>query len=115
MTGPALDAAVAAALADVYDPCSVAAGRPRSLPDMGLVLGATLVPDGTLTVRYAVTFGGCTMAPHFTAAAAERLATLPGVVRVESIVDTSFQWTTSRLRGAAPAMRGTPQAWRTRT
>ena len=110
--GMSLDAAVHAALAGVYDPCSVAAGRPLSLADMGLLLGAE--QDGaTLRVRFAVTFAGCTMAPHFLAAAEAALRALPGVDSVEARVDTGFAWTPDRM-AAAPPMRGTPQAWRTR-
>jgi metal-sulfur cluster biosynthetic enzyme len=104
-----LDQRVIDALASVHDPCSIAAGRPTSLIDMGLVLGWTL-EKGTLTVTFGVTFAGCTMAPHFTAAAARELAKLPGVDHVETVVDTSHIW-------APPApvpMRGQPQAWRTR-
>jgi metal-sulfur cluster biosynthetic enzyme len=74
---------------------------------MGLVLGWTL-DGGTLTVTFGVTFAGCTMAPHFTAAAAEALAAIPGIDRVETIVDTNHVWTPP----APIAMRGEPQAWR---
>lgn len=102
-----LDERVTAALSQVYDPCSIAAGRPTSLIDMRLVLGWTF-EAGTLTVTFGVTFAGCTMAPHFTEAAARKLAQLPGVERVETVVDTSHIWTPpTRI-----PMRGEPQAWR---
>lgn len=106
-------AAVDAALARVYDPCSVASGRPQSLADMGLVLGWSL-DDGVLTVRFAVTFAGCTMAPHFTEAARAALAGLPGVARVDTIVDTGFVWTPDRMAAPPPPLAGRPQAWRDR-
>lgn len=105
-----LDVAVRAALTRVYDPCSVAAGRPLSLVDMGLFLGAWL-EAGTLHARFAVTFAGCTMAPHFLRAAEAELARLPGVERVEATVDTTAVWSPDRL-SASPPMRGKPQAWR---
>ncbi len=107
----ALTAAVRVALADVYDPCSVAAGRPLSLVDMGLFLDARL-DAGTLHVRFAVTFAGCTMAPHFLRAAETELARLPGVERVAAVVDTTHVWSPPPL--PAPAMHGEPQAWRRR-
>lgn len=107
--GMPLDTTVRAALAGVYDPCSVAAGRPLSLVDMGLFLGARL-DGGTLAVRFAVTFAGCTMAPHFLRAAEAELATLPGVEQVVATVDTSHVWSPPPL--PPPPMRGTPQAWR---
>ena len=105
------DADVRAALAGVYDPCSVAAGRPLSLVDMGLLLDWRLAA-GTLSVRFAVTFAGCTMAPHFLRAAEAELAKLPGVERVRVSVDTGFAWTPELMPAPAP-MQGVPQAWRT--
>lgn len=103
------DDQVRAVLGRIHDPCSIAAGRPTSVLDMGLVLGWAL-DGGTLTVRFCVTFPGCTMAPHFTEAAARDLAALPGVTRVETLVDTTHQWP-----GLPPVrMTGTPQAWRKR-
>ena len=106
------DAAIRAALAGVHDPCSVAAGRPLSLVEMGLLLGWRLDGD-TLFVTFAVTFAGCTMAPHFLRAAEAELAMLPGVTRVAADVDASFAWSPDRMP-APPPMRGRPQAWRTR-
>lgn len=105
-----LDAAIAEVLDRINDPCSIAAGRPLSVRAMGLVRGWEL-HDGTLTVTFAVTFAGCTMAPHFTEAARAALATLPGVGRVETVVDTNYIWTPADMP-APPVMRGAPQAWR---
>lgn len=104
-----LGGAISAALAGVYDPCSIAAGRPSSLIEMGLVTGWSL-ENGVLTVTFCVTFAGCTMAPHFTEAARVELAKLPGVREVVTVVDTAYVW---EPRGAIP-MRGVPQAWRER-
>jgi metal-sulfur cluster biosynthetic enzyme len=104
-----LDAQVRTVLARIHDPCSIAAGRPTSVLDLGLVLGWEL-EHGVLTVRFCVTFPGCTMAPHFTEAAARDLAGLPGVERVVTEVDTTATWTPP----APVAMTGRPQAWRER-
>ena len=104
-----LDEDVRAVLARIHDPCSVAAGRPTSVLDMNLVLGWSL-DAGVLSVSFCVTFAGCTMAPHFTEAAARDLARLPGVDRVETVVDTAHEW----VPPAARPMRGVPQAWRGR-
>lgn len=112
---PAFDAGVEAALSRVNDPCSIAAGRPTSLVDMGLVRGWRLGADGTLHVTFGVTFAGCTMAPHFITAAQAELGGLPGVTRVEASVDTAFAWTSDHMRAnARPVMVGEPQAWRQR-
>jgi metal-sulfur cluster biosynthetic enzyme len=104
-----LDDRVADLLDRIHDPCSVAAGRPTSLRALGLVRGWRLA-DGVLTVTFCVTFPGCTMAPHFTEAAREALSSLPGVERVDTVVDTSVEWMPPPL---AP-MRGEPQAGRSR-
>ncbi|HEX8555302.1 MAG TPA: hypothetical protein VF695_11390, partial [Sphingomonas sp.] len=61
------DEQVRGVLSRIHDPCSIAAGRPTSVLDLGLVLGWSL-ESGVLTVRFCVTFPGCTMAPHFTQA-----------------------------------------------
>lgn len=104
-----LDEHVSAALSRVYDPCSVAAGRPTSLIDMGLVTGWT-VEDGILTVTCCVTFPGCTMAPHFAQAAREELLMIAGVANVVVTIDTGHVWTPA----ATVPMHGRPQEWRTR-
>lgn len=108
-----IDDAIRAVLGRIHDPCSIAAGRPVSVLDMGLVRGWER-EGGVLTVTFCVTFAGCTMAPHFAQAAAHDLAVLPGVERVETVIDTSFVWTPDKMRAAAPEMRGRPQAWRER-
>lgn len=108
-----LDDRIEAVLDTIHDPCSVAAGRPLSVRQMGLVRSWRMA-DGELTVTFAVTFPGCTMAPHFTEAARAALASLPGVDRVTTHVDTDFVWTSEEMDAPPPAMRGTPQAWRNR-
>lgn len=108
-----LDERIEAVLDAIHDPCSVAAGRPLSVRQMGLVRSWRL-QDGELTVIFAVTFPGCTMAPHFTEAARTALAALPGVARVVTRIDTDFVWTPEEMAAPRPAMRGTPQAWRER-
>lgn len=105
---------IRAVLGRIHDPCSVAAGRPVSVLDMGLVRGWTLDAEGTLTVTFCVTFAGCTMAPHFAQAAERDLARLPGVARVATVIDTDFVWTPELMQAPPARMRGTPQAWRER-
>ena len=102
------------ALGRVHDPCSVAAGRPKTLIEMGLVLDWRWTAPGQLHVDLCVTFAGCTMAPHFVEAARRELMRLEGAERVELEVDTNFFWTPERMSGEEPP-RGTPpepQAWR---
>ncbi|MFO6448362.1 metal-sulfur cluster assembly factor [Erythrobacter sp. NE805] len=113
LAGDVIEDEVRAVLARIHDPCSVAAGRPVSVLDMGLVRGWTL-HGGTLTVTFCVTFAGCTMAPHFAQAAERDLAGLLGVERVVTVIDTDFVWTPELMQAAAVPMRGRPQAWRER-
>lgn len=91
------DASVRAALSRVHDPCSVAAGRPKSLIEMGLVLGWELDASGHLAVRFCVTMPMCTMAPHFTEAAKDELGKIEGVHGVTCTVDAGFFWTPERM------------------
>lgn len=107
------DAMIRAALGGIHDPCSIAAGRPTNLFDMGMVLGWTLA-DGHVELRLAVTFAGCTMAPHFTEPARTALLALPGIRSAEVVVDTDFAWTPDRMARPAPVMQGTAQAWKQR-
>lgn len=109
----ALDDRIRSALAQVMDPCSVAAGRPLSLLAMGLVPGWEM-QGTTLHIRFGVTFAGCTMAPHFVEAARTLLLAIDGIEAVEAVVDTGFVWAPDRMAAPAPAMQGRPQAWRDR-
>ncbi len=105
-----LDERVSAALAGVYDPCSIAAGRPTSLVDMGLVLDVTM-EGTTLHITFCVTFAGCTMAPHFVEAARTELLKIEGVDQVETRVDTAHVWEPM----GRVELRGVPKAWRDRS
>lgn len=114
MTKKAIAADVQQALSKVYDPCSVAAGRPLSLLDMGLVRGWDVDEAGALHVTLCVTFAGCTMAPHFAQAAEAELRAIPGVRDVRIAIDTAHVWSPEEMRAPPPTMSGAPQAWRTR-
>jgi len=106
-----LDYRIRQALNEIHDPCSVASGRPTGLVDMGLVLGWQL-EDRVLSVTFAVTFAGCTMAPHFTEAARKALSAFDEFDHVNVTVDTKHVW--KRPASLKIAMRGEPQAWRKR-
>ncbi|WP_164847417.1 metal-sulfur cluster assembly factor [Sphingobium algorifonticola] len=103
--------AIAAALDRVNDPCSIAAGRPLSVRRMGLVR-AWRIEAGVLYVTFAVTFPGCTMAPHFMEAARTELLKIDGISAVETRLDTDYVWTPDVMVAPPVVMRGTPQAWR---
>lgn len=99
----ALEAAVRGCFESIYDPCSVAAGTPVSLYDMGLLKGWELSREGRLTVQLCVTFGACTMAPHFARAAEESLGQLDGVREVTVEINAGLLWSTEHMtdRGRA--------------
>jgi metal-sulfur cluster biosynthetic enzyme len=90
------------ALAAVPDPCSVAAGAPLGLLDMGLVRSWEIDADDRLTVVLDVTSAACMMAGHFVLDAETRLREIPGVrsvsVRVEPTLEWSEEWISERGR-----------------
>lgn len=92
------EARVREVLNGVVDPCSVAAGSPAGLADMGLVRRVELTPaaDGSgatdVRVVIGVTDYGCVMGAPFAMEAYKLLATLPGVGRVDVELDGEFDW-----------------------
>jgi metal-sulfur cluster biosynthetic enzyme len=96
--GHADDAAIAAALEQVVDPCSVARGTPLSLPAMGLVRRWAWADGGQLVVDVAVTAPGCGYLGGFADAAARALAGLPGVHGVTVRLDAAVVWSERLLR-----------------
>jgi metal-sulfur cluster biosynthetic enzyme len=88
---------VAETLAAVPDPCSVAAGAPLGLLDMGLVRSWQIDVDDHLAVVLDITSPACMMAGHFILDAQTRLARIPGIRSVEVRVEPSFEWSEERL------------------
>lgn len=85
-----------AALNDVVDPCSVAAGCPAGLVDMGLVSDVRVTPgdDGwQVSARLRLTEPGCMMGVSFLNAAQDRLRALPDVAAVHVSLDRGTEWT----------------------
>ena len=90
------------ALGRVHDPCSLAAGSPVSITDLGLVTGWSA--DGeTLRVSIAATGPGCTFLGKIADAARAELLTLRGVREVRVDLDTEFIWDPGRISPAARA------------
>ena len=95
MTESALEARVRAALDEVRDPCSVAAGVPAGIVEMGLVRSLEVTESrGGAEVRVAigVTEPTCLMGPSFASGARERLAAVPGVARVHVELSHELDW-----------------------
>jgi metal-sulfur cluster biosynthetic enzyme len=88
-------AEVRAALDEIVDPCSVVAGAPAGLAEMGLVREVSVgeSPAGAVVrVRIGLTEPGCMMGASFVVKARERLAALPGVARVDVELDHAADW-----------------------
>lgn len=95
---------VRAALNEIVDPCSRAAGEPAGLVDMGLVRRIEIREDGArVDVVLALTEPTCLMGFPFMRSAQERLRALPGVEHVEVSLDPSFDWTPAELSPAYAA------------
>lgn len=89
--------AARSALDEIYDPCSVAAGKPLGLDEMGLVQELRVTETGDVHVVLRTTFPGCTMIPMLAGAVEERVSDLPGVEEVTVSIDPSFTWTPAAI------------------
>lgn len=88
-------ATVMRALNAISDPCSVTAGCPAGLVDMGLVRDVDIrLADGgaVVDVTLSITEPGCLMAAPFTVQATTALRSLPGVSDAQVRVDPSLPW-----------------------
>jgi metal-sulfur cluster biosynthetic enzyme len=104
-SGAPTEAEVRAALDEIVDPCSTAAGAPAGLDEMGLVREIE-IGEGEQGAHLRVTIGLtqplCLMGIPFMKSARERLAAMPGVSEVDVSLASGIDWTPARL---APAYR----------
>ncbi|HEX6715013.1 MAG TPA: iron-sulfur cluster assembly protein [Thermoleophilaceae bacterium] len=87
--------AIRAELNTIVDPCSVAAGAPAGLVDMGLVRRLEVDETrGGCTIRLTIglTEPGCMVGASFVARARELLSELPGVARVDVALEHDCDW-----------------------
>jgi metal-sulfur cluster biosynthetic enzyme len=81
----------------IIDPCSVTAGAPAGLIDMGLVRETRVEPmeGGGLRahVRICVTHPFCLMAAVFINEVRNRLGALPDLAEIDVTMDSSTLWT----------------------
>lgn len=91
---------VRAALHEVCDPCSLAAGTPVSIVDLGLVRDVA-VDGGRVHVEIGVTGPGCTYTGHFAIAVRDVVGRLDGVRDVDVALDTTTLWDPSRISPSA--------------
>jgi metal-sulfur cluster biosynthetic enzyme len=93
-------AEIRARLNTIIDPCSIAAGAPAGLVDMGLVREVTVVqaPEGaTVRVRIGLTEPGCMIGASFLVRARECLQPLPGIAHVDVQLQHDCDWTPNDL------------------
>jgi len=83
---------VHAALERVLDPCSLVAGTPLSLREMGLLRGVEVRGDGVVAVRFGVTGPGCTFLAALGQGVLDAVGAVPGVRRVEVALDAEGHW-----------------------
>ena len=83
------------ALNRIVDPCSVVAGCPAGLNDMGLVRNVSLIDSQQgqhVEVIIAITEYGCLMGAPFATEAFKTLSAMPGIAGVEVRLDDKFDW-----------------------
>ena len=101
----ALRPAILAALDTIKDPCSLAAGTPFGLAEMGIVDTVDISDDGAVTVKLRLTSPFCHMIGFFETEAATRIGAIEGVTSVALKADNGLDWSPSRISQAAQARR----------
>lgn len=112
------EAAIRATLNTITDPCSVAAGTPAGIEELGLIrrLELQTLPEGVrVKVIIGVTEPGCVMGYPFAEEAQRRLEALVGIDHVEIGLDHEHDWVPqdmapeyrTRLAARRAARRGT--------
>jgi metal-sulfur cluster biosynthetic enzyme len=117
---------VMSALEEVVDPCSITAGAPLSVVDMGLVSDLVVGDEGRVSLSMRATSAMCTMIAGIMKDAENRLVQIEGVTRVEITLHSGAIWTeadmTEKGRRALAARREKsraevavrPHEWKTR-
>lgn len=96
-----LEQQIRATLDEIKDPCSVAAGTPLGLDEMGLVRDVAIGDAGRVTISLRLTSPFCHMIGFFKIEAIERVGRLPGVVAVELVADNGLDWSPRDMRPSA--------------
>ena len=93
-------AEVRARLNAIVDPCSLAAGAPGGIDEMGLVRDVSVEASAggaVIRVRIGLTEPGCMIGASFVTRAHECLDRLPGVASVEITLEHDCDWTPADL------------------
>ena len=92
-------------LDEIKDPCSLAAGTPLGLAEMGLVRELAIDADGGVTVDLKLTSPFCHMIGFFKTEATKRIGDLAGVTSVTLTADNGLDWSPRDISPAAAARR----------
>ena len=103
---PELSERIVAVLDEIKDPCSLAAGTPLGLAEMGLVKDVVIGCGGEVTSDLRLTSPFCHMIGFFKKEAIRLVGALPGVRSVELRADNGLDWSPRDMTAAAQAKRG---------
>ncbi len=87
-----VQAQIGRALGAVKDPCSVAAGTPLGLDEMGMVGRVEMGVDGAVTVWIKLTSPTCVLLGYFVSEIQAHVGAVEGVTSVEVIFDAGLDW-----------------------
>jgi metal-sulfur cluster biosynthetic enzyme len=99
----AVRTAVAGAIAEVDDPCSIAANAPLNIFEMGLVRSWDVDEEGHVRVVVSPTAPSCTLMGSILQGIEQRVGAIAGVSDVEVIIDTDFVWSPAAMAPAGLA------------
>lgn len=115
---------IRSAIETVYDPCSVNAGAPINVVDMGLILGWSVGADRRVDILMRLTSPGCTLAPSFMHRIEQAVGSVEHVVSAKVTVTGLSLWSEDdvaseslrrlrEVRQKSLSIIGTqPQQWR---
>ena len=103
----ALVAQVKLGLKTAIDPCSVAAGTPMNLVEMGLVDDVTVNDDGEIAISLSLTSPSCMMLGQIMEQIDAVVTPLNGGKRPYIGFDDGLTWTPDRITGEARVRRET--------
>jgi metal-sulfur cluster biosynthetic enzyme len=92
-------------LDEIKDPCSLAAGQPMGLSEMGLVRDVEISADGDVAIAMRLTSPFCHMIGFFKSETIKRIGALPGVRSVTMTADQGLDWSPNDISPSAAARR----------
>lgn len=100
-----LEAAIRTSLDEIKDPCSLAAGTPLGLDEMGLVKSVSIGPQGDVEVALRLTSPFCHMIGFFKTEATRRIEAIGEFRSVNIRADNGLDWSPSDMSPAARTKR----------